>query len=244
MSVELHFIGLFSHVSAGGRDIVVVPVGPANPEHLFRIVVAVADVDTSATNALNDGVFAKSGERSYYDVTGRLQISGVKASTRKVDPAFVNFVPKLTEVSGHVVLRSDVLTQTGTALLKSFLDHPAGTLGVVKYFKEQAMFSPPAGSWTAPRCVAAVVRLTLATDGNPIMITNGTKKIVLSPATSLIAMWNEPKANSTFHGDFGSYYRSMFEDVATESLPASVNGTECREGQRVNSVECSNSQYP
>jgi len=244
MSVELHFTGLFSHVWAGGRDIVVVPVGPANPEHLFRIVVAAADVDTSVTNALDDGVFAKSGERSFYDVAGRLQISGVKASTRKLDPAFVNFVPKLTEVSGHVVLRSEVLTQTPNALLKSFLDHPAGTLGVVKYFKQQAMFSPPAGSWQEPRCVAAVVRLTLATDGNPIVITNGAKKIVLSPATSLITMWNEPSANSMFHGDFSSYYRSMFDDTAAESLPAPVNGTECREGFKVNSVECSNSQYP
>lgn len=242
--MDMFFTGLFSHVWAGGRDIVVVPVGPATPEHLFRIVVADTDIELAKTNALDDGIFAKSGETSYYDLTGKLTISGLKVGgSRQLTSAFQTFVPKLTEVSGHNVLRQEILTQTPTSSLKAFLDHPPGKLAVVKYFEQQAVFVPEVEKWKTPRCIAAVVRLTLEAD-QEVVITNGRKTLTLKRSTSLISFWNEPKQNSMYHGDFSTYYTSMFEDRTDESIPVPTDAICTAEGDRVDSVECSNTQYP
>lgn len=252
MSVELHFVGLFCHASIFGNEIVIVPTGPTNPPHLFRIVVDKNMVDTNNTNALDDGVFASAlgTERSFYDVTGRLVIDGVTGTTRTTTSKFDSRVPKLTDVSQHKTVHMDVLTQTLGSNLKTFIEHVPGMMDVVQSFEYEATFDPPVASWTPGHCIAAVVAVVLADNGNPIVIRNASgKQVVLDPRTSVITFWNEPRLSSAFHGDFSQYYRSIFRDSATESLPKErldENGAKvrCADPFRVNSVECGNSQLP
>jgi hypothetical protein len=247
-SVDLYFTGLFCHAYFANNDVVIVPTGPVSPVHLFRVVVGGSYVDNVRTTANYDSVFAKSGERSYYDVTGVLDFDGVTAmGTRTLTADFSSDVPKLSDVSSHRSVRLEALRQTvgsGNGL-KTFINHPWGIMDVSHWFPNQAAFNPPRGSWSSPHCIAGVVRVTLKTTGAAIIVRNTTgQQLVLDPSVGSIHFYNEPNPAGQYLGDFSQYYRSIFDDSADESIPEDRPDLPCAKPDRVNGVECANSQYP
>lgn len=249
MSVDLYFIGLFCHANVGGTDVVIAPTGPTHDPtllHFFRVVVPRSGFISSAS-VTEDGVHASSTIAEFsFDMPGPLLIDGVVGTTRTPSAFFQADVPKLTEVSGHRQLRNEVQTRTAGGKLRAFIDHPPGGMDVDKWFANMGIFDPPVGSWTTPKCVAAVTRVSLATAGTNLVIRvdGGSARIELSPSVGYIIFWNEPLVRSTFYNDFNEYYTSIFADTAVaESLP-SARAIACGRPTKLGSVECANSQFP
>jgi hypothetical protein len=247
MTVDLHFVGLFCHtVLDSGDEFVVAPKGPDDTPHLFRIVVDSRYVDPSTT-ASYDRSFADPNtptERCYKSISGVLSISGVATGgSRTTTAAFDAQVPRLTAVSSHRTLSPYITGMTVGGEVKCLIRHPPGAMGVVKSFMEQATFTPPTGGWPVANCIAAISSIVLDTTGGWITVTNGTDKLVLTQTVGTVTFINMPLAFENYHGDFGSFYRAMFSDAAvSESRP--VAGGTCPSGYKINTVECSNSQYP
>jgi hypothetical protein len=249
MSVDLYFIGLFCHADVGGTDVVIAPTGPTNDPmllHFFRVVVPKSGFISSA-NVTEDGVHASSTNTEFsFDMPGPLLIDGVVGTTRMPTADFQTDVPKLTNVSGHRQLRNEVQTRTAGGKLRAFIDHPPGVMAVEKWFANKGVFDPPVGSWTTPKCVAAVTLVSLATTGTNLVIrlNGGSARIELSPTVGYIIFWNEPLVRSTYYNDFSEYYASIFADTAVaESLPAE-RAIRCGRPTKIGSVECANSQFP
>jgi len=249
MSVHLYFIGLFCHADVGGADVVIAPTGPTNDPtllHFFRVVVPRSGLLSSA-GVTEDGVHASSANAEFsFDMPGALLIEGVTGTTRAPNTDFQMDVPKLTEVSGHRQLRNEVQTRTAGGKLRAFIDHPPGVMAVDKWFANSGIFDPPVGSWTTPKCVAAVTRISLATTGTNLVIraAGGGAFIELSPFVGYINFWNEPRVRGTSFNDFNEYYASIFADTAVaESLP-SERAIACGRPTKLGSVECANSQFP
>jgi hypothetical protein len=248
MSVDLYFIGLFCHADVGGTDVVIAPTGPTHDPtllHFFRVVVPKSGFISSAS-VTEDGVHASSANTEFsFDMPGALLIEGVVGATRTQTPEFQTDVPKLTEVSGHRQVRNEVQTRTAGGKLRAFIDHPPGIMAVDKWFANMGAFDPPVGSWTGPKCVAAVTRVSLATTGTNLVVRSagGSARVELSPTAGKIIFWNEPLVRSTFFNDFSEYYGSIFADTAAESLPAE-RAIKCGRPTKIGSVECANSQLP
>jgi hypothetical protein len=244
MSVDLHFVGLFCHASYNGDEFVVAPTGPTDPVHHFRVLVDKQYVDASTTAGYDQAFADPNGtERSYKNLAGNLTLGGIAmGGTHTTTPSFDAQVPRLTAVSDHRLLSSYITTKTVGGDVQSLIPHPPGALGLVKSFMEQATFYPSTGGWPAAGCIAAITSLLLPTTGAPITITNGGSTLILAPNVGTITFLNMPLDFAAYHGDFTRYYRAFFQDTAAESRPVAA-GT-CPGGWRVNSVECSNSQYP
>jgi hypothetical protein len=246
MRLDLLFVGQICHASLSGREVAVVPTGPIAPapEHLFRILVPKNKVDGSTT-APYDQAFARSDgtENSYKSLTGNITMSGLStSSTRTVSPAFDEQVPHLQQVSNHVILNPAVVNSTPGGTVRVLISHPPGAMDVVKSFMEMASFYPVTPGWPNPRCIAAISSVLLETANPLVTITDGTMKVVLAADVGTIVFLNMPLDFAHEHGDFSLNYRALFADNATESLPVAA-GT-CQSGWKINTVECSNTQYP
>jgi hypothetical protein len=244
-SIELYFMGLLCHVYDGGADVVVVLDGPSSPAHFFRIVVPASDVDTVQTTAGFDAVHAGPSERAYI-LDGPLVIDGVVGTPRTPTRDFDTYVPKLTDVSSHRVLRPQISSRTTGGGVRAFIDHVPGVMDVLSWFPDKGKFIPPVGMWLDEQCFAQVIRIALATRG-PVAVRNTAtgEKVVLKTSALQMKFWNEPTLRGSTYNDFAEYYPALFSDSAVESLPHDSGSTVlCGKPTLVGGVECANSQYP
>jgi hypothetical protein len=239
MAFTIKYQGLMCHLG-DGADTTVFIAGPPEPKHSLRLVVQDPQ-DVIDAQCQEDKLFADQNGRSFIIAGRLLAVSGALPSVSTVSATFQNDVPALGHFAACQKLNDDVLNRKVTPAIIGYLTHPPGAFDVVQYFPKKAII----GAHHSPsRCVAKIVRLTLAVGDDPVTIAGGGVKIVLRPAAT-IEIHNTPdgafgNANAHFH-----HYSAILDPKCQFHAHIVETNEDCQ-GQipQFGNAECSNSHVP